>query len=252
MKFTARRARRSPGLAGPGPAALLVTFHSRAPAGGEALNARRPKSQIRVTGVESAAAPFDHSGVIPVARVQNRLEKLEIAVWAANVLGRTAPLAGDEPRAESARDTLLDGLYCDVVPPSVAEVVSVTEASVALGDQGLEPDVAGGPHLAVEIKVRIGNAVSAVTGLELVEMVILPAERGLVTSCSALSRMLTGTSTSRQMTGSISARLILMRAIRSVARMPSAPSGRALIVTRFGMEMVPSFPLAARVTQTGV
>jgi hypothetical protein len=138
------RACRSPRLAGPDPAALLVAFHSRAPAGGEALNARRPESQIRVTRVEPAAAPFDHAGVILVARVEYRLEKLEIAVWAADVLGRTAPVAGDEPGVESARDALLDGLYRDVVPPAIAEVVSVTKASVAFGDQSLEFDVAGG------------------------------------------------------------------------------------------------------------
>lgn len=93
---------------------------------------------VHVAGIERAAIPLDHAGMLLVKRIKHCLQELHKAAYTANVLGRAAPGAIDEGRIFHNRIAVANPFDDHIVPPIVAEVVDVEEAPEAAADQGLE------------------------------------------------------------------------------------------------------------------
>ena len=132
---------------------------------------------VDIVVVEGLPIPGQHLFVLVVERIESRLEKPHEAGDASDILGRAAPLAGDERRIVDVGFPISNVLDEDVVAPVVAEVVDVEEPLDAPIDEGSQADPRRVVDLALEeLVVRKGLAVDAIVDHELEQMRIGPAD----------------------------------------------------------------------------
>jgi len=82
---------------------------------------------VDLVWIEWVARPRDEFVMSVVGRVGDGFEKVTIAGWAADVLGRAASGRADEEGISDPRMRRSDSLDLDTVPPEVAEIVEVGE-----------------------------------------------------------------------------------------------------------------------------
>ena len=95
---------------------------------------------VDIVAGEGLPIPGQHLFMLVVERIEGRLEEPHEAGDAPDILGRAAPLAGDEGRVVDVGLPVSDLLDDDVVAPVVAEVVDVEEPFDAPIDEGSQAD----------------------------------------------------------------------------------------------------------------
>src|SRR5262249_16461764 len=134
-------------------------------------------ARIEGVGIERATDPLATLVVLGMGRIGEGLNQPPVAPRPAPVLGPAGAPTGDARPNRPVGGGGQHLLDPDVVFPAVAEVVGVPERR-ALADDGVE---ACPPLIAwrlAPVPVWVGNAVARAPDLELVEVVVPPAEGG--------------------------------------------------------------------------
>ena len=173
--------------------------HERSPSSGCRHLERHPDALlVDVVRLEASAVPAHHRFVLLVECIPDRFEKLHEAGDASHVLGRAPSLASNKCRVVDVGLPVPHLLDEEVVAPVVAEVVDVEKLLDAAFDDRLKLDARCLVEPFIRITVVLGLAIAPIPDLELEQVRVCPAERGLDEVEES------GTSTRRQILGAIS------------------------------------------------
>lgn len=130
-------------------------------------------------GIVRTAIPVKHGAALGVSWGGDGLQEGLETRCSADVLGRTASGAFNETGIGCVLQGRLDAFDLNRVAPVVAEVVGVGQGQIAACDQGAEFDACRALGGRVGDELWIGNAIMMLGGLELPQMIVLPAHRRL-------------------------------------------------------------------------
>ena len=108
-----------------------MTHQGAAPAVGDDGKRHAHVALVDIVVVEGLPIPRQHLFVLLVERIEGRLEKPHEAGDASDILGRAAPLAGDERRIVDVGFPISNVLDEDVVAPVIASLRRSTNARYA-------------------------------------------------------------------------------------------------------------------------
>ena len=120
-----------------------------------------------------------------VLRICDGLQELAITPRAADILGRSASGALDEPRIVDALAYRPDGLQHDHAAPAIAVVVKILEGTLTIDEECGQLDLAPVIHLSI---LGRGHAIHDVSELEVVQVIIGPAHDDLNDVVQAFER----------------------------------------------------------------